>query len=90
MINDLKSEVPGMLAVTPQGGKTARAVVLSPSVEAGNWYVPDGAPWLEDFCHEFGIFPNGAHDDQVDSISQAAIEWQISPDAMRAGMLGTW
>lgn len=87
VVNDLTAEIVGMIAVDPEGGKQARAAVLQPSVEAGNWFLPDGADWLEDFIGEFAIFPNGSNDDQVDAVSQAAIRFQTSPNAARAGML---
>jgi predicted phage terminase large subunit-like protein len=31
---------------------------------------PTSAPWLEDFFYELAAFPNGKHDDQVDSMTQ--------------------
>jgi hypothetical protein len=37
-------------------------------------YVADSAPWLQDFLHELSVFPNGRHDDQADSMSQA-LDW---------------
>lgn len=90
VINDLQAEIPGLIAVNPEGGKASRASIMTPSVEAGNWYLPDGVDWLDDFCHEFAVFPNGRHDDQVDSLSQAAVKFQFSPAAVRAAMGGLW
>jgi hypothetical protein len=42
-------------------------------VEAGNVYLPhpEYAPWVNDFIEECVQFPNGAHDDQVDAMTQA-------------------
>jgi phage terminase large subunit-like protein len=34
-------------------------------------FFPKEAPWLRDLEDELYAFPNGRHDDQVDSISQA-------------------
>lgn len=50
---------------------------LSPLVEAGNVYLPhpDYAPWGNDFIEECIQFPNGAHDDQVDAMTQAILRW---------------
>ncbi len=39
-------------------------------VEAGRVALPKHAPWLADFEMELMLFPNSAHDDQVDSLSQ--------------------
>lgn len=33
-------------------------------------FLPKHAPWLETFEKELIAFPNGKHDDQVDSLSQ--------------------
>ena len=34
-------------------------------------FLPAGAAWLGDFEDEMAAFPNGAHDDTVDSVTQA-------------------
>ena len=39
-------------------------------IESGIVWLPESAPWLEDFENEIVLFPNGNHDDQVDSMSQ--------------------
>nr|DAL87868.1 MAG TPA: Terminase large subunit [Caudoviricetes sp.] len=73
VIQILTNEIAGIIAVTPDGGKVARASAVSPDVEAGNVYLPDPsvAPWIGDFVEECTVFPNGAHDDQVDAMTQA-------------------
>ena len=50
---------------------------VSPLIEAGNVYLPhpDYAPWVGDFIEECAAFPNGAHDDQVDAMTQALLRW---------------
>lgn len=40
-------------------------------IEGGFVHVPAEATWLEEYLHEFAVFPNGKFDDQVDSTSQA-------------------
>jgi predicted phage terminase large subunit-like protein len=47
-----------------------RMVAQSAKIEAGHVYLPKSAPWLGDFLTELLSFPNGRHDDQVDSVSQ--------------------
>jgi predicted phage terminase large subunit-like protein len=71
----LKHEIAGLIAVNPQGGKESRAQAVSPQIEAGNVYLPDPvvAPWVSDFIEECAAFPNGAHDDQVDAMTQALV-----------------
>lgn len=76
IIATLKSEVTGLIPVEPQGSKQARAAAVSPQIEAGNVYLPDPShepkvPWVHDFIEECAAFPNGAHDDQVDAMTQA-------------------
>jgi predicted phage terminase large subunit-like protein len=73
VIDTLKHEIPGLIAINPEGGKVVRAQAVSPLIESGNVYLPNPAhhPWVEDFLEECGAFPNGAHDDQVDAMTQA-------------------
>lgn len=48
---------------------------LDPAVavqlEQGQVWFPRSAPWLQGFLDELLAFPSGAHDDQVDSATQA-------------------
>lgn len=39
-------------------------------IESGVVWLPEAAPWLEDFENEIVLFPNGKNDDQVDPMSQ--------------------
>lgn len=73
VISALRKKVPGMVPYTPKDSKEARARAVAPFVEAGNVWIPSPrlAPWVGDFIHECAVFPNGAHDDQVDALSQA-------------------
>jgi phage terminase large subunit-like protein len=45
-------------------------MAVSPLIESAKVCVPKEAPWLATFQHELVTFPNGKHDDQVDSMSQ--------------------
>lgn len=51
--------------------KVARAFAVTPLIEAGRVFLPEGAPWLADFVASLAAFPNAAHDDDVDSTTQA-------------------
>ena len=42
----------------------------TPRFEAGHVFFPNDAPWLAVLMNELLAFPNGRHDDQVDSVSQ--------------------
>jgi len=73
VIAQLRSHVSGLIAIEPQGSKYARASAVAPFIEAGNAHLPDPklAPWVGAFVEECAGFPNAAHDDQVDGMSQA-------------------
>ena len=47
-----------------------RLAAQSAKIETGQVLIPEKAPWLEAFRAELMAFPYGAHDDQVDSLSQ--------------------
>lgn len=73
VISSLKDSISGIIAVNPLGGKEARANAVSSIVESGCVYLPHPAifPWVRDFLAEVSSFPRGAHDDQVDAMTQA-------------------
>jgi phage terminase large subunit-like protein len=83
VLQSLGHEISGLIAVNPDGGKTARAQAVSPQVESGNVYLPHPAiaPWVDDFIEECASFPNGRFDDCVDACSQAL-------NRLRAGRSG--
>jgi Phage-related terminase len=39
-------------------------------IEAGEVFVPENADWIDLFVREMAQFPDGAHDDQVDALTQ--------------------
>ena len=71
IISMLRHEIGGIVPVNPAGGKVARAYAVSPYIEAGNVYLPEGKPWVHDFIEECAAFPNGQNDDDVDAMTQA-------------------
>jgi predicted phage terminase large subunit-like protein len=75
IIETLSRELSGIIPVDPQGGKEARVSAISPLIEAGNVYFPegDGFAWVGDLIEECASFPLGKHDDQVDAMSQALL-----------------
>ncbi len=75
VIATLRHELPGLVAVEPDGGKEARANAATPEVESGNVYLPHPrlAPWVDAFVEECASFPDGKHDDQVDAMTQALL-----------------
>ena len=71
LIQELKRET--TLPVIPQKvdrDKVARVNAIAPLIEAGRVHLPHTSPWLADFLIETAGFPNSAHDDKVDALSQ--------------------
>lgn len=85
VIAGLKREIPGIVGITPKGDKVQRVFAVTPVLEAGNVWVPGAAlpngefdqartpAWVQDVLAECAAFPNGAHDDDVDALSQALL-----------------
>lgn len=73
VIDTLKSSVPGILPIEPDGSKLARAHAITSYWEAGNVWLPhpDLFPWVKDLVAELTAFPAAANDDQVDALTQA-------------------
>lgn len=51
--------------------KESRLAAQAHKFETGSVRLPRQAPWLGTYVTELLAFPNAAHDDQVDSTSQA-------------------
>lgn len=85
VIQTLKNEISGLIAVNPMGGKVSRARAVSPDIEAGNVYLPSPsiAPWIHDFVEECAVFPNGKNDDRVDAMTQAIMRLRKKAPGMR-------
>ena len=68
----LRKRMSGIIMVTPEGGKVARANGVSPLCQAGDVILPDPseAPWVEDFLEELVTFPFARKDDRVDAFTQ--------------------
>lgn len=81
VIGLLRTEVPGLVEVQPEGGKVARANASAPAARAGNVYLPHPAlyPWVHALLDELEAFPGGSHDDQVDSLTQYLIKRYCVP-----------
>jgi predicted phage terminase large subunit-like protein len=69
--------VSGIQLITPDLGKVARAIRVTPlvadsRVEVAGWVDP--TEWVDSFLTELTDFDNGANDDQVDACTQA-LHW---------------
>lgn len=73
--NDLRTKIPGIVLVEPEGSKMERAALIEPYCEAGNIYLPSPnsnyyQPWVQDFINQAAGFPKSEHDDMVDAFTQ--------------------
>lgn len=71
IIQTLQHEIIGVIPINPEGGKVSRVNAVSPAIESGHVFLPEGEAATEDLMDECAAFPAAAHDDQVDSMSQA-------------------
>ena len=57
---------------SPRKSKEDLFYEIVPMIEGGNVYIPNFAPWLQEYRNEFMAFPNNApgHDDMLDAVSQ--------------------
>lgn len=75
-------------AVIETGSKITRAEAIEAQAEIGNVKLVRGA-WNEAFLEEVSMFPNGAHDDQVDAMSGAfAALLELPRNSMTTAPLG--
>ena len=81
VIDTLKRKISGIIPVEPDGSKTARAYAVTPLLEAGNVLLPPSGmySWTDDLISELLQFPAGAHDDQVDALTQALRMLTVKP-----------
>lgn len=96
IIDSLKSSVPGLIAIEPDGSKLARAHAVTAYWEAGNIWLPhpDIAPWVKSFVSELTTFPASAHDDDTDAMTQALrdmypqrrLSMNINPNLVRKSL----
>lgn len=63
-----------VIACLPDADKLTRFVRVTPTIEAGRFYLPKHAAWLAEFESELLTFPESRHDDQIDALSQA-LNW---------------
>lgn len=85
VISSLKDELSGLIPVEPQGSKDARLHSCSPEYEAGNVFLPENAPWLNDHVEELVAFSgegSTVHDDQIDASTQALIRFRQHPTGL--------
>lgn len=73
-----------IIPIEPDGDKETRARAASYAVHAKKIVLPVKASWLADYEAELAAFPNGKHDDRVDSTSQF-INWWMQQGGQNKG-----
>ena len=68
----------GVTRYQPTTDKVMRLNAQTTLIENGFVRIPENAPWLAEYLHELTVFPNGKHDDQVDSTAQF-LDWFKKP-----------
>jgi predicted phage terminase large subunit-like protein len=82
IIATLRKEIPGVIPYDPSIDKVLRAEACEPDFESGSVYVPGALDpglasydvsltpsWVQDLIESCAVFPNGTHDDDVDSLT---------------------
>jgi predicted phage terminase large subunit-like protein len=77
VISMLRNKISGLIAIEPEGSKESRVHAVSPEIESGNVYLPHPliAPWVNELIDRAAAFPNAAHDDDIDAMTQALRRW---------------
>lgn len=78
--------IPRPIGIVPKLDKVSRMSAASATIEAGQVHLQAGASWQDDLRSEIAQFPYGAHDDQVDSISQF-LNWARTSSGTQFGLV---
>lgn len=72
LIQQLKAQgIYDIKAMKPEGDKEVRLYTQAAVFEGGYFFLPAGAPWLQEYVRELTAFPGGKFSDQVDATTQA-------------------
>ena len=84
LIQHLRSKgVRGVRSSTPKHTKEECMAARTPLLASGNVCLPRNAPWRDAFLDECAAFPNGKHDDQVDTLPQMLMAVLQCPGELR-------
>jgi predicted phage terminase large subunit-like protein len=73
VLDHLRSKVPRLKPVKPDGSKSARMHACAAPIESGKVFLPNPAeqPWVNPWLAEVVSFPDSPNDDRCDAASQA-------------------
>ena len=69
--------------------RRSAAFAAAPEFQAGDWYVDRNAAWVEGFIEQITVFPNAAHDDMCDMMSQASA-WLLQANAITVSIVNAF
>lgn len=79
LIQDLRRETDlPIIPIKVDSDKVTRAFAITGHIEAAKVHLPLKANWVTDYIGQMGQFPNGKHDDDVDSTTHAINYMSIS------------
>ena len=73
IISSMRDELGGVIGFDPgRAGKEARLYAVTPTIEAGNFYIPHPTlfPWVREYIGYLTGFPRARYDDPVDATTQ--------------------
>jgi predicted phage terminase large subunit-like protein len=81
LLDTLKGEIPGVVAINPDGGKESRILAMVPKLAAGNVWLPHSPNFtpsprgnlaaIDGVITEAKAFPKGKNDDAIDMLAYA-------------------
>lgn len=83
--NDSEEYDFAIIGIMPRYDKITRLMLCSPLFEQGRILVPESASWLNAWEEELAAFPDGKHDDQIDSMTQFIL-WKESVLKAKGGV----
>lgn len=87
VIQELLRDGLPIVRLEPDKDKVSRALPACARYEEHRIFHPRGTSWMDDFESELLVFPNGAHDDQVDTVAYAALQLPAMTGGMRHGRI---
>lgn len=79
-----------IIGVAVDKSKYVRAEAVTPEFESGRVYIPEDAPWFDEWMEEHVGFPTGSkHDDYVDTSSGALAQLKGSNNSLSWGSIST-
>lgn len=89
VIQELLRDGLPIVRLEPDKDKVSRALPACARYEEHRVFHPRGRSWVDDMESELLVFPNGAHDDQVDVIAYAALQLPMAGMSVRSGRTQT-